>query len=209
MPTKQKNNQLKTAKNKQNRLICGKCNAKLPTKSHLYCLSCRNKKSVRDKARYEERKKAKICHVCKSPNLAPKSPACTPCIKYRRAFGLERTRSGKAKKAKRAWLASDRGKELKRQCDSRRRARKLGFDLPESVTSLVSIESLLEVQNSKCLGCSRFFNGDLKPTLDHLVALAAGGAHQIDNFILLCKSCNCQKGVRPFKEFMKMEKPWK
>lgn len=36
-------------------------------------------------------------------------------------------------------------------------------------------------------------------TVDHVVPLARGGTHDLDNLVLACMGCNCRKGVREWK----------
>jgi 5-methylcytosine-specific restriction endonuclease McrA len=38
---------------------------------------------------------------------------------------------------------------------------------------------------------------DLRATRDHLVPRAAGGAGTIDNLVLACRRCNCERGDTP------------
>jgi len=39
-------------------------------------------------------------------------------------------------------------------------------------------------------------------TLDHVVALARGGAHSYDNLVVACRSCNSSKGVKDVGEWL-------
>jgi hypothetical protein len=39
-------------------------------------------------------------------------------------------------------------------------------------------------------------------TLDHVVPLSKGGKDEIDNVLLVCRSCNARKGARPQHEYV-------
>lgn len=40
-------------------------------------------------------------------------------------------------------------------------------------------------------------------TLDHVVPLFLGGTHTEDNLRVACRSCNCSKGAKPLRDFLK------
>lgn len=42
---------------------------------------------------------------------------------------------------------------------------------------------------NKCFYCKK----KCKLTLDHIIPLARGGTHSIDNIVFACLSCNCSK----------------
>lgn len=54
-------------------------------------------------------------------------------------------------------------------------------------------KDLLDRYDYKCLCCGKT---GIKLTLDHIMPLAMGGNHTIDNAQCLCSSCNSKKGVR-------------
>lgn len=61
----------------------------------------------------------------------------------------------------------------------------------------------------KCRACAsdtpRHLRGsgdDNEPTLDHVVPVSAGGAHDIENLQTLCRLCNTLKGTMPMEAFV-------
>ena len=39
-------------------------------------------------------------------------------------------------------------------------------------------------------------------TIDHIVPIAGGGAHSLDNLCIACRSCNCSKGTKDLDEWL-------
>lgn len=77
----------------------------------------------------------------------------------------------------------------------KRRARKKGNG------GSFTAEQLMELRKKSegiCIGFKRelHFVGVDKLEIDHEIALANGGSNNIENIQLLCKSCNCRKGVK-------------
>lgn len=62
------------------------------------------------------------------------------------------------------------------------------------------IQRLLVLQKSKCASCRLSLAGAYH--LDHIIALACGGANSPANAQLLCPTCNLQKGVKHPVDFM-------
>ena len=77
--------------------------------------------------------------------------------------------------------------EKRAATQQRRRARKLGATIAPFDESQV-----YERDGLQCVYCGS--TDDL--TLDHIVPLAGGGAHSIDNLTVACQSCNSSKGVK-------------
>ena len=77
----------------------------------------------------------------------------------------------------------------KRHCieQQKRRARKLGKggDLTIEEWNIIC-----EKYGNRCLACGRT---DIKLTMDHIIPLALGGRHDMENIQPLCYSCNCKK----------------
>lgn len=63
-----------------------------------------------------------------------------------------------------------------------------------------TIEFLGESQRWRCVGCRCCIR--LKFHLDHIVALASGGLHEVTNLQLLCPRCNAKKGKKHPIDFM-------
>ncbi len=50
---------------------------------------------------------------------------------------------------------------------------------------------------------------ELGASIDHVVALARGGAHDIANFAAICARCNARKSSRSLDDFVRQRKPWR
>ena len=76
---------------------------------------------------------------------------------------------------------------------------------------LLAFEALLRAQEGRCFACGHSFeprlcargampdalaNHPRRPSLDHLVPLAAGGPDHWRNLVVACRRCNCAKGHR-------------
>lgn len=73
----------------------------------------------------------------------------------------------------------------------RRRARKQSA-LNDGTITRQSVLALLSSWSGICPRCGK----DAKPTIDHVIPLAKGGAESISNLQLLCRSCNSAKGTK-------------
>lgn len=63
-----------------------------------------------------------------------------------------------------------------------------------------TIATMMARQNGKCNACGRCIRK--KRHVDHIVALAKGGTHEISNLQLLCVPCNCAKGAKDNDQFL-------
>jgi 5-methylcytosine-specific restriction endonuclease McrA len=72
-----------------------------------------------------------------------------------------------------------------------RRARKLMA--PGDGVSAGQWREIKDVFGQRCAYCLKKTE---RLTQDHVIALSKGGAHDVDNVIPACKSCNCRKGPR-------------
>jgi 5-methylcytosine-specific restriction endonuclease McrA len=66
------------------------------------------------------------------------------------------------------------------------------------------IRQIFESQAGRCAYCGDAFSEVLKPTVDHVVALASGGSHWPSNLCLACQPCNSRKGTMPHADFVKL-----
>lgn len=73
----------------------------------------------------------------------------------------------------------------------RRRAR-----LRAAKGNVSTAESARILSARKCHICGRPFTKANPPTLDHIIALADGGAHEVSNLAAAHQSCNAMKNVR-------------
>ena len=81
--------------------------------------------------------------------------------------------------------------EYARKNAKTRRATLVGAAQDGSVT-IKALNELLATWTGTCPFCLQ----EAKPTIDHIVPLAAGGAHMMTNLQLMCKSCNSSKGSK-------------
>jgi 5-methylcytosine-specific restriction endonuclease McrA len=78
----------------------------------------------------------------------------------------------------------------------RRRARKLNAPRVERLNH----RAIIERDNSTCyLWCKRELARS-EITFDHVIPLARGGSHTMDNLRVACKSCNSRKSTRLLSE---------
>jgi 5-methylcytosine-specific restriction endonuclease McrA len=81
-------------------------------------------------------------------------------------------------------------REYRRVAVRNRRARR---NYVEGKITTAEWEELKDKYGNKCLRCGRT---DAKLELDHVVPLALGGKHSIENAQPLCRSCNASKHVK-------------
>jgi len=88
--------------------------------------------------------------------------------------------------------------EKVRERDRRRRARK--YDAIKNASIKVThedIELLKKTFNESCAYCG----STDKPTIDHIVPLAKGGTHEIENLLPCCRFCNSSKHCSPIQSW--------
>lgn len=68
-------------------------------------------------------------------------------------------------------------------------------------------ETLLERDGGQCHYCECYFEGSGRRgmTIDHVVALLAGGSNFLENFVLACYTCNQRKGELSYDEYADSE----
>lgn len=76
-------------------------------------------------------------------------------------------------------------------------------DIVEVIPDISIKERLFKEQNGHCNGCGLEFN-IYNLEIDHIIPKAKGGGDYIENFQLLCSSCNKMKGTRPM-EYLRMK----
>lgn len=99
-------------------------------------------------------------------------------------------------KLARQWKKANPDK--RREHDRHRRARKAN-----AIIEPVDEAAVYELCNRTCLYCGA--TEDL--TLDHIVALANGGAHSEDNLVVACRKCNSSKRIKSLEDWLRMQ-PW-
>jgi 5-methylcytosine-specific restriction endonuclease McrA len=78
-----------------------------------------------------------------------------------------------------------------------RSAKRRGLEkIVENTLSENDIKFLYLFQDKKCACCSKEFSDSLPYTLDHIIPLSKGGGLTLENVQLLCRKCNCSKGIK-------------
>ena len=166
----------------------------------------------------DKRRKAGVCGHCKDCHLAKckkwyanlsddekekyyqagqKLIASNPARQAKRLESGRKWRIANPEKAKLAW--SRYGKEhrdKRNEIDRRRQARLI--NAPGDGISAIEEKQLREEYNHRCAYCN-----EIKPfELDHIEPLRWGGAHDISNATVACKSCNSSKGDKTLLRFL-------
>lgn len=149
------------------------------------CLSLRRMASYSSSGR----KTVRPCASCgaKAAGIGERRRVCVGC------------KSEAVQAYRKRWRTTESGKADRRAYKARRRARLIGVRAD-------SIDPIKVFQNDgwRCHLCGvrtpRKLRGSFEPTapeLDHVIPLAAGGAHLWENVRCCCRSCNIAKGARP------------
>ena len=72
---------------------------------------------------------------------------------------------------------------------------------PSGRCSLKLIDLVLR-QDGLCYYCKRKFTPELRPILEHYIALSRGGVDDDANLVAACRSCNSRKGNRNTQDFI-------
>jgi len=88
---------------------------------------------------------------------------------------------------------NDTHKEERAASNNRRRALKAAATIED-----FDIMEVWEREGYTCAYCGSTEN----LTIDHIVALADGGSHSLDNLTVACQSCNSSKGAKPLIEWL-------
>lgn len=127
------------------------------------------------------------CRDCERERLRDWREANADCEReYKRAW--REANAARVREQQREYRRSSAGRAVKRAKDARRRAAKR--DRACACTSTLAVDVLLALGG--CLYCGS--TDDV--TLEHVVALAAGGWDCMANLAPACRSCNYSKGDR-------------
>jgi len=185
---------------------CHTCGAQLgprPIKSWAgeFCTSCRDLlgSTVNTKPGevefLRERMNGRPCVVCGKtyiPFTQSKNTCSPEC-----ALNTEEAK-GKRRIAKRAWKKTEAGKRHQRIHNRKRRAARYGNGPVDSIDPI----GVFDRDKWRCYICGAYTpkgmrgsNDDRAPELDHVIPLAAGGTHTLDNVACSCRRCNGEKGA--------------
>lgn len=115
------------------------------------------------------------------------------CRSYRERNAELLRITDKAKSLRRKQADPERFSLQIRNACARRRAKIRGL----SATAVAADMQKLKQKQKKCLYCGK--RGRL--TFDHIIPIARGGAHSIDNLVMACLRCNQRKNARDPQEF--------
>lgn len=108
----------------------------------------------------------------------------------------------KRRESRIAYSKTEKGKNIQRDKNRKRRAIILGASLSGNAPITQKwFEELSAFHGHQCYYC---FEGGKPITLDHVIPLARGGSHVRENGLPSCKSCNCKKSSKLISEW----RPW-
>ncbi len=121
--------------------------------------------------------------------------------KYNREYQRQyrATKPEKDREAKRKYRLSNPDKvresvhkwQVKHPDVMRANAKKRRASLMTSVAEAPTVEQIATLMKDPCVYC-----GDPSEHMDHVIPLARGGTHEIDNLVPACKACNLSKGSK-------------
>jgi 5-methylcytosine-specific restriction endonuclease McrA len=143
------------------------------------CVECNDAAVRRYRAAHPERPRA---YARKYAKAFPEKVRAAQAAWYAKA-------PAKATETKRAWTRAN--PERHAATSMRRHARKM--KAPGRGVTAEQRQEILDVALGLCAYC----NERKKLNLDHIEPLARGGAHDVENVVPACKSCNSSKGDTP------------
>jgi len=145
------------------------------------------------------------CHVCHRPfttTLTKRKLCGSPECERKDGVAKAKARYGADPISERARVAAYKKAHPDKNLDwgHRRRVRiRNGFVAP--IDTLALRES-----RKTCTYCGCRLTATNR-TIDHVIAVAAGGAHEASNLVLSCSDCNSRKSARPIAEWISMLAP--
>jgi 5-methylcytosine-specific restriction endonuclease McrA len=100
--------------------------------------------------------------------------------------------------ASKAWILSNPEAHAAYSVESKARRRAGGGRLPKGYKKV-----LFAKQDGLCAACHCDLNSSGQQ-IDHIIAIARGGRHCVENVQLLCPLCNRRKNARDFSAFLKI-----
>lgn len=106
----------------------------------------------------------------------------------------------RARASARAWFKAH--PERRQEYDHKKRARKLAVTVnPKSIRLFISGTKAKKF--AKCYYCQRTVSTK-NIHFDHILALARGGAHSVENLCVACSKCNQSKHAKRLADFVKL-----
>jgi 5-methylcytosine-specific restriction endonuclease McrA len=66
------------------------------------------------------------------------------------------------------------------------------------------IQAILALQDNRCIYCHAEFTSEVRPTKDHLLAIADGGGNWAQNIVMACQRCNSRRCDIPFRTYCRL-----
>lgn len=152
----------------------------------------------RKRSNRPSRKSSKQCPTCKAsytPEKSMKQAYCSSTCKAAARAARERDDPGRLA-ARRATQKAYNRTEAYRVAQRSAKARRRSAERSGSVT-VAEWQELVGRFGNACAYCGE---REAQLTMDHVVALAKGGSHSVENLVPACKSCNSAKGVRDWRD---------
>jgi hypothetical protein len=70
--------------------------------------------------------------------------------------------------------------------------------------SQAEIQKMFSLQAGRCFYCNREFTREIRPTIDHILPVSAGGTMWAMNILFACKSCNSSRCDIPFRTYCRL-----
>jgi len=162
-------------------------------------MQTKEQKAAYDKIRYAENREkylaqAKAWQAANPEKLAAKRKAYAAANRKKLAAKTKAYRQANPEKFAaciKAWQAAHPNKCL--ALCHKHRAKKFGVKIGDTAAILIWLEGWKTEAPVACHYCKAISPGT-EMTIDHVIALSAGGDHDLNNLVVCCPSCNSFKG---------------
>ncbi len=96
---------------------------------------------------------------------------------------------------------NERGELLRKRAERERQSLRRSM---QGTHTTEEIQNILGLQRERCIYCNRKFTKRIRPTRDHILAVAYGGTNWGLNIVLACRSCNSRRSHIPFRTYCRL-----